>query len=244
MSDLSFLPKEEGRQRTPLRWPRLVSAAVGAAVAGLAMWYASARIAAFYDMRTELAALTAEYEQLKPLLELQKKSAAAEKRLQEEEERVRPYRSATTVKDALEALNRSVPGGIVIQSFDLSPTREIKITGLAASLTDVARLMVALEASERFRSIGVRFPATFSAGASPGPGTAPVSPPPVAPAAASSSAPGRAPASASTAAAKAGTGAGAGPAASAAGQVAAMEAGDTAMIRFELFGFINTGNRG
>lgn len=170
MTDLSFLPRKERRPRPSIRWSRLAGIAAGVAVTAGAMWYGSVRAVSYLDMRAELATLSVEYEQLKPVQDLQNRVISAEKRLQEEEERLRPFRTATKIRDALEILNRSVPGGVVIESFNVTPARQFKITGQASSLTDVARFMVALEASEPFHSLQVRFPTPFAAGADKDPG--------------------------------------------------------------------------
>lgn len=169
MTDLSFLPREELRRR-PRQVPRparLVALAGAAAVAGTALWYQALVVVDYVTARRELAALESEYQRLQGALELQRRVQEAERRLAEYEQLVRPYVVDVSIREALEALNASVPPEVVLDRVAVDAQRQVVIAGWAASLTDVARLMVALETSGRFTGLRAAFPGRFAAGPEP-----------------------------------------------------------------------------
>lgn len=166
MTDLSFLPRDLiRRRRPPVPRPARVLAVAGV-TAGLAAGaaYYAVLLAGYFAARAELAALEAELRQLRPVLDLQRRLREAERLLAQQEELVRPYSGGVRMGQALEALNASVPDGVVLDGFTVDAQRQVEISGVAASLGDVARLMVALEASGRYASLRAAFPEPFAAG--------------------------------------------------------------------------------
>lgn len=167
MGDLSFLPQEELARRPSLfAWRRLAIAALLAALVGLVTWFYAREIASIYDMRAELSALNATYDQIKSVQDLQKQVQESEQRLQAHERLINPYRTTVRIRNALEVLNGSVPEGMLLDSFRVDGSRQVEIAGHSPSLTDVAKFIVALEKSGMYTSAQASFPGSFQAGGS------------------------------------------------------------------------------
>jgi len=68
------------------------------------------------------------------------------------------FRSPLSFAGMLRALNRSVPDGVLLETYKHDSEGRITVTGWAVSLTDVANFMVALEETGRYTELEVAFP--------------------------------------------------------------------------------------
>lgn len=170
MGDLSFLPREllRPRRRAVPRPARLAAVAAAAGLLGALAWHYAYAVSTYLAARAELQALDAERERIRWVRDLRQEVRAAEERLKRHEELVAPYRAGPGVRDALVALGRAVPQGLVLLRVQVLADRQVRLEGVAPTLSDVARLMVNLEASGYYAKLQARFPEPFLAGAAGG----------------------------------------------------------------------------
>lgn len=160
MTDISFLPaeKQSQAQRIAIPWTRLLVVVLVAAAIGLGVHYGYQEWQAYQELQQRLAQRQAERQALQPVHVLQEQVGELEQELARLREIVRPYNDAVQVRDALLALNMSVPDDMILSTLRMDYDRRLSVTGRAANLTVIARFMVALEDTAWFGDFDVSFP--------------------------------------------------------------------------------------